>query len=110
MADASSTSESAAEGEADTAKAEPAPQFDEIWRPKRRRPAESRPRQRGARRPEKPAQRKARGKGPRREKPAARSKQGDRPARKRDRVDPDSPFAALAKLKQTLKDDVRDPA
>ena len=110
VADAPSTSESAAEGEADTAKAEPAPQFDEIWRPKRRRPAESRPRQRGARRPEKPAQRKTRGKGPRREKQAAQSKRGDRPARKRDRVDPDSPFAALAKLKQTLKDDVRDPA
>ncbi len=92
------------------------PQLDEIWRPKRRKPQEARQPRRTSRKGKRKGTRQTAAEG-KASKPGTRGKSGSKtepgPKRRRskeDTVDPDSPFAALAKLKRTLEGNVRERA
>ncbi len=92
----------APEGEAAASGEDAGPQYDEVWFPASRRPDNNRQRQRGNGQDKaKGGKPKAgRGDGPRGPKPGNKKRDSDRPARKEKPVDPDSPFAALAALKE----------
>ncbi len=91
------------------AAAEPA--IDEIWRPKKRRPAQQRPDTRRSNERQGRHSRKDGGKKGRPPRRSGPSRGKGRPkSREKDKIDPDSPFAALQKLKQDLESGVREDA
>lgn len=88
----------------------PEPAFEEIWRPKRKRPSQPRSDAKGA---HARSSKGARREGSKRGRPARRAgtPRRERPkSHKKETFDPDSPFAALQKLKQELESGVREDA
>lgn len=103
--------EAAEDTKADDATAETAePVFDEIWRPKRKRPVQGRGQAHRDTARQGKGQRRDGAKKKRPQKRSGAPRKGKPKSRERDTVDPDSPFAALQKLKQDMESGVREDA
>ena len=103
--------EAAEDTKADDTAAETAePVFDEIWRPKRKRPVQGRGQANRDTARQGKGQRRDGAKKKRPQKRTGAPRKGKPKSRERDTVDPDSPFAALQKLKQDMESGVREDA